>query len=408
MAERPPFDRRLAPRPLGFHLMTSSATWLGAAAAWPAFRAGLLPIHPDLRDEAEALRRSITKLGTEADLQAASLAQRRIAQMLAGIEKYQKHPHRRRLADPSALVTRGGCRLLDYAPESHGPVIFAVPSLINPAFILDLDEDASLMRHLAARGFRPMLMDWGSPGAAERDFGLDEYVLDRLVPAIAAAAEAAGGPVVLLGYCMGGNLALAAALHRPDLVRGLALVATPWDFHAEGAILIRALTNLMTGSLALLPPGAPVPVDLLQIFFASIDPTLSDRKFRRFARMETDSAAAQRFVLIEDWANDGPPLARKVAEDCLRDWYGRNLPARGEWRLGQKTIAPNDLDMPVLVAVPRADRIVPPASAAAVLPLLREPRVIEGRSGHVAMMAGIGAEQSLWDPLAQWAREIAV
>src|SRR5690606_22448786 len=161
--------------------------------------------------------------------------------MLEVIEKSQKHPHRRRLADPYALVTRGGCRLLDYAPESHGPVIFAVPSLINPAFILDLDEDASLMRHLAARGFRPMLMDWGSPGAAERDFGLDEYVLDRLVPAIAAAAEAAGGPVVLLGYCMGGNLALAAALHRPDLVRGLALVATPWDFHAEGAILIRAL-----------------------------------------------------------------------------------------------------------------------------------------------------------------------
>lgn len=399
-AERPPFDRRLAPRPLGFHLMMSAGTWLGGAAAWPAFRDGHLPIHPDLQEEAEGLRQAMAARPLGVD--AAAAAQGRIAAMLAGVRRYQEHPHRRTLTDPPALFTRGSCRLRDFAPEAKGPTIIAVPSLINPAHILDLDEGASLMRYLASQGFRPMLLDWGSPKDAERDFGLDEYVLDRLIPAIRAAVDAVGTQVSLLGYCMGGNLAIAAALHRPDLVRGLALVATPWDFHAEGVILTRALTHLMSGSLALLPQGSVVPLDLLQIFFASIDPTLSDRKFRRFARLSAMSEAARRFVVMEDWANDGPPLARKVAEQCLQDWYGRNLPAEGNWQVGGLAIRPERLEIPALVALPQSDRIVPPASAAAIIPLLRDSRVVHARAGHVAMVAGTGAESSLWQPLATW------
>lgn len=405
-AERPPFDRRLAPRPLGFHLMMSAGTWLGAAAAWPAFRDGHLPIHPDLRDEAEVLRQALAEHARPA-ADATAAAQERIAAMLTGVRLYQEHPYGRTLADPPAIFTSGSCRLLDFAPGAEGPVIVAVPSLINPAHILDLDAGASLMRFLVSEGFRPMLLDWGCPGVAERDFGLDEYILDRLIPAIRAAVEAAGKPVLLLGYCMGGNLALAGALHRPDLVRGLALVATPWDFHAEGVILTRALTHLMTGSLSLLPPGASVPLDLLQIFFASIDPTLSDRKFRRFARLAPDSEAARRFVVMEDWANDGPPLARKVAEQCLHDWYGRNLPAQGDWHVGGLAIEPQRLRIPALVALPQSDRIVPPASAAAIIPLLDDPLVIRARAGHVAMMAGKGAENSLWQPLSRWFSDIS-
>lgn len=405
-AGRPPFDRRLAPRPLGFHVMMSAGTWLGAAAALPAFTNNLLPIHPDLQDEAEGLRRALATPPLPA-MDAGTAAQQRIAAMLTGVRRYHEHPYRRTVSDPPALFASGRCRLLDFAPGAGGAAIVAVPSLINPAHILDLDAGASLMRFLADRGFRSLLMDWGAPEGPERDFGIDQYIRDRLIPAIHAAVEATGGPVLLLGYCMGGNLALAAALLRPDLVHGLALIATPWDFHAEGVILTRARTHLMTNSLSLLPPGAPVPLDILQIFFASIDPTLSDRKFRRFARLAPESEAARRFVVMEDWANDGPPLARKVAEECLHDWYGRNLPAKGKWRVGDQAIRPERLSVPALVALPESDRIVPPASAAAIIPQLPDVQVIRARAGHVAMVAGKGAENSLWRPLAGWCGAVA-
>src|SRR3546814_15036385 len=74
----------------------------------------------------------------------------------------------------------------------------------------------------------------GMPGDMEQRFDLTAYIA-RLRRALAALHRQAGRPPVLLGYCMGGNLALAAALQAPDDVAALALLATPWDFHAGGA-----------------------------------------------------------------------------------------------------------------------------------------------------------------------------
>ena len=94
-----------------------------------------------------------------------------------------------------------------------------VPSLVNRAYVLDLlPGGARCCAALAGQGVRPLLLDWGWPGEAERGFTLTDYVAGRLERALAALR--AGGPVVLAGYCMGGLLALAAALRRPDRVRG--------------------------------------------------------------------------------------------------------------------------------------------------------------------------------------------
>ena len=85
-----------------------------------------------------------------------------------------------------------------------------------------------MLRFLAGAGLRPLLLDWGWPGEVERGFTLTDYMAGRLERALVAV----GAPVVLAGYCMGGLLAMAAAQRRPEQVRALALLATPWDFHA--------------------------------------------------------------------------------------------------------------------------------------------------------------------------------
>ena len=36
-----------------------------------------------------------------------------------------------------------------------------------------------------------------------------------------------------MGYCMGGTLAVALAARKPRRVSKLALLAAPWDFHAD-------------------------------------------------------------------------------------------------------------------------------------------------------------------------------
>jgi pimeloyl-ACP methyl ester carboxylesterase len=173
--------------------------------------------------------------------------------LIAGMAGYRRHPFARTAPDPPAIWAEGGSRLLDYGGE--GPPVLFVPSLVNRAYVLDLVPERSLMRWLPGQGLRTLLLDWGWPGEAERLFTLTDYVAGRLERALAAAP----GPVVLAGYCMGGLLALAAALRRPDRVRALALRATPWDFHAgpDGARRARTDAALEPGREAGQPQVGP-------------------------------------------------------------------------------------------------------------------------------------------------------
>jgi polyhydroxyalkanoate synthase subunit PhaC len=342
-----------------------------------------------------------------AAFQAALIAEilRQDRALLAGIAAYQKHPYRRMLPEPATAWHEGGTRLLDYAPRRAGPAVLFVPSLVNRATVLDLAPRYSLMRWLAARGFRPLLLDWGRPEEQERRFTLTDYIAGRLERAIAAAHALARERIVLAGYCMGGNLALAAALRQPARLRGLALLATPWDFHADSARL-RGMALARAAVEPMLALTGTLPTDLLQTLFALLEPFGVTAKYRAFAALEPTSPEAAHFVALEDWLNDGVPLAAPVARECLGGWYGENRTARGRWLVAGQAVDPSQVTLPALVVVPGRDRLVPPASARPLAHLIRGSRLLEPAAGHIGMVAGRGAKQALWHSLLAWLQQL--
>jgi poly(3-hydroxyalkanoate) synthetase len=202
---------------------------------------------------------------------------------------------------------------------------------------------------------------------------------------------------------MGGLLALAAALRRPAQVRGLALLATPWDFWAGGeGDRARALAGLLPGLEPVLEATGTLPVDAIQALFAGLDPFGVAEKYRGFARLDPAGPRARLFVALEDWLNDGVPLPAPIARECLSGWYGRNAPARGEWRVAGLPVDPAAWRKPAFVAIPARDRIVPPATAEALAARLPQARVLRPAAGHIGMVAGSGAEAALWRPLRDW------
>ncbi len=339
----------------------------------------------------------------EAGFSAAVLAEtlRQDRALIAGIAAYRRHPWHRDLPDPPTMWQEGESRLLDYGGQ--GPAVLFVPSLINRAYVLDLAPGRSMLRWLAGQGVRPLLLDWGWPDAVERRFTLTDYIAGRLQRAMMAA----GGQVILAGYCMGGLLALAAAQLRPDLVSGLALLATPWDFHAADADAARRVADMLPLLEPALAFSASVPVDALQILFALLDPFGVAQKYRGFARLDPASARAMLFVALEDWLNDGVPLAGPVARECLGQWYGENAPANGTWRVAGLAVDPAALRLPAFVAVPARDRIVPPDSARPLAALIGGAVLHAPGAGHIGMAAGSGAEAALWRPLRDWLAGVA-
>ena len=153
---------------------------------------------------------------------------------------------------------------------------------------------------------------------------------------------------------------------------------------------------------AVIDATSALPVDILQAMFAGIDPCATARKFRQFASMAEDSAAAHAFVQLEDWLNDGVPLSGPVAIECLQDWYIDNTPANGAWRTADIVVNPRDFTLPALVIVPENDIIVPPKTALPLGELLPNADTTVLSSGHIGMIAGGRAKRQLYDPLASW------
>lgn len=402
-------ETRLGPRPLPLHLATTNLMLLSSLAAWPIAKDGSLPWKAHLQQPFSSLLPQLANVDPNefnAALIRAGLA--RMGAMTAGLQRYRSHGWRRDLADMSVAWREGSSRLLAYGERGQDgknrPVLL-VPSLVNRAYVLDLAEGQSLARWLPGQALRPFLLDWGDPGEAEQRFDLAAYIA-RICRALRHLHDSTGQAPLLVGYCMGGNLALAAALASPEDVAGLALLATPWDFHAGGAhqaALVQALAPALVPPAAM-PGEAPtmLDVDMLQAFFWALDPFTALKKFTQFATLPNGSDAERRFVAMEDWLNDGVPLAGDVARECLIGWYGENRPVAGRWVLNGRAVRPQDWKKPALVVLPERDKLVPKEGAAALLAQMSQATRLDAPSGHIGMMVGPRAEAGLWRPLADW------
>ncbi|MDH3231945.1 MAG: alpha/beta fold hydrolase [Alphaproteobacteria bacterium] len=361
-----------------------------------------------MSERAAALARSLEGANPDALREAVeTAAHERLKRFLRAVDGYRKHPYRRPFADPPVAWSEGATRLLDYshAPEAmggDGPALLIAPSLVNRGYVLDLMPERSLMRALAAAGFRPYLIEWGAPGEAEDGLDLDECILGRLSRCLDVVRSETGTKPVLVGYCMGGLLALALALRRQDELSGLALLATPWDFHADGGAQSRLAAGLLAPWFPLFDGLGGLPVDVLQMFFAGLDPLLALKKFLAFSFFEPDSERAEAFVALEDWLNDGVVLPAAIARACVLGWYGENAPAKGSWLVGGTPVRPGDLRVPTLVVVPEKDRIVPPASARVLAAAIEHAHIVTPAAGHIGMVVGSNRRADLWDPLASW------
>ncbi|MCU6454050.1 alpha/beta hydrolase [Sphingomonas sp. A2-49] len=310
----------------------------------------------------------------------------RTAAALAGLAAYQTAERPAAPPPKPALATAGRASLRYHG--GRGRMVVFVPSLINPPAILDLGE-ASLVRWIAAQGYRTALVDWGSPGAADRDMDMTAHIESLLVPLIEQLDE----PPVLVGYCLGGTMALAAAC--ATRVAGLATIAAPWRFAGYGAAA-SVMLDMWHAARPTAEALGVLPMEVLQAGFWRLDPARTIAKYEAFGRLDPGSDAARSFVRLEDWANAGEPLPLAAARHLFEAFIARDLPGTGGWRVRGAIAAPERLACPAVEFVSATDRIVPAATAAG----LADRRDLA--LGHVGMIVGSRAQAMLWAPLAHW------
>jgi polyhydroxyalkanoate synthase len=309
----------------------------------------------------------------------------RMKKALEGLRRYQEAMRPPAPAPMPALAEAHGAALRDYG--GSGPVVLFVPSLINPPNVLDMGE-RSLLRWLGGQGYRVLLLDWGWPGADRRALSVAGHVEQILLPLMRGLGE----PVTLVGYCLGGTMALAAARAGP--ARAIATIAAPWHFNGFPEKARSDLRKLWAGAQPAVAALGLLPMEVLQCAFWSLDPARTVAKFEAFADLEGPEAAT--FVALEDWANDGPPISEAAAREMFDDLFAGDASGQGRWSVADATIDPSTLALPFLNVVSTTDRIVPHETAA------RAGERLDLALGHVGMVVGRRARESLWEPLAAW------
>ena len=274
-----------------------------------------------------------------------------------------------------------GATLRDHG--GSGPAAVLVPSLINPPRILDLDEQVSLTSAIAAMGRRTLLLDWGT--ADERaELTVAGHVERLLLPLLRSIGE----PVALVGYCLGGTMAIAAANLAP--IERVVTLAAPWNFARYPQGSHDALQDMWRHSRAAAKALGALPMEVLQASFWSLDPERTVRKFAEFGRLDPASDEARRFIELEEWANEGEPLPFPAAKELVEELFGNDRPGTGGWTIGGRA-ASDRLSAPSLHLTAERDLIAPPQTVAAG-------NCVAIPTGHVGMIVG-SARQRLHEEL---------
>ena len=123
------------------------------------------------------------------------------------------------------------------APTAKTPLLIAY-ALVNRPYMVDLQDDRSLVKNLLALGEDVYLIDWGYPDQSDRYLTLDDYIngyIRRCVDVVAKRHKV--DRINLLGICQGGAFSLCFASIYPQKIRNLITMVTPVDFHTPDNML---------------------------------------------------------------------------------------------------------------------------------------------------------------------------
>ncbi|MFT4880722.1 MAG: polyhydroxyalkanoate synthase [Salinirussus sp.] len=293
-----------------------------------------------------------------------------------------------------------------YEPDErrHETPILVVYALVNRPYILDIQPDRSVVRRLTEGGFDVYLLDWGEPTRLDASLDMSDYAGRYLDNVLDATCEHSGAEAVhLLGYCMGGTMALMHTALDGDRVRTLGLMATPVAFEGTGGILERWATYF-DPEVAVETLGN-MPAELLSMEFSMMDPV--DQYVTKYVQLYEnieDDAFVENFARMERWIWDGVDVAGAAFAEFVGQIYKDNSLVAGEYALDGQPVRLADIEVPLLTVVGEYDHIVPAESSRPVVDLVgsEDTRLVEFPRGHIGISVSGKAHDQLWPDVCEW------
>ena len=292
--------------------------------------------------------------------------------------------------------------------EKRNPVpVLIIYALVNRPYMMDLQEDRSLIRGLLKEGLDVYLIDWGYPDDTDKYLSLEDYINGYIDRCVDVVRERSGvDKINLFGVCQGGTFSLCYTSLYQEKVKNLITTVTPVDFHTEHDLLSRMVQRLdvdeCVGSFG------NIPGELLNWTFLMLKPFhLMGQKYIDLVDILDDPEKVRNFMRMEKWIFDSPDQAGEAYRQFIRQFYQENRLVKGTVKLADQLVDLERITIPILNIYARDDHLVPPDSSKALAGCIgtEDYTEMEFPGGHIGIYVSARSQRQLPPAIGKWLNE---
>ena len=293
---------------------------------------------------------------------------------------------------PGAVVYRNRLlELIQYAPTTetvHATPLLIFPPWINKFYIMDLKPQNSLIKWIVDQGFTLFVVSWVNPDASYADVGMDDYIRDGFIRAMAEVRRITDQPKInAVGYCIAGTtlgLTLSHLQRAGDKsVNAATFFTTMTDFSDAGEVGVFLDNDFVDG----IERQARIDGVLAKTFMSRTFSFLrsNDLIYQPAIRSYMLGEKPPAFDLLF-WNGDGTNLPASMAIEYLRGLCQGDGFAKGTFPVFGEAASLADLTLPLCAIACETDHIAPwRASFNGVLQMASADKTfILSESGHIA------------------------
>ena len=252
--------------------------------------------------------------------------------------------------------------LIQYAPTTdkvHRTPLIIFPPWINKFYVLDLKPANSLIRWIVDQGYTLFVVSWVNPDANYADVGLDTYVQEGYLEAIAQAKAICDEPKVnVIGYCIAGTaLALTLALmdkRKDKSVRSATFFTTLTDFSDQGEVGVFLDDSFVDGIEREVTEKGYLGSFFMSRTFSYL--RSNDLIYGPAIRSYMLGEAPPAFDLLY-WNGDGTNLPARMTVEYLRWLCQQDRFAQGKIEICGETLSTSGVKVPVFAIACETDHI---------------------------------------------------
>jgi len=296
------------------------------------------------------------------------------------------------------------------------PLVFVAPLAINMA-IYDLYPYRSLVKYFSEQGFDVYLLDWGKLNYQDRCLNFLNFIDEEIPFCIDKIRQhSQSDQISLHGWSMAGIFVLLyTALHKPNYVKNLVILASPIDSYASGNIgkLYRTINKIISKNKKLTDTlykgGLPktlihTPGLLNAIGFKILDPKGWYEGHKQLLLNLDNQELLHEHATLGNFLNHMVDYPGGINQDMLFNVWLQNPLKNGSIQLDHRKIMLKNINCSLMIGAGKSDQMV---TADAVKPLDQLTNsqdvtftLIPG--GHLGLMSSQKSADEFWPKLSRW------